>query len=293
MPSLKHIRKRISSVRNTQKVTKAMKLVAAAKLRRSQHAAHAGRIYTDALLEITRRARAGQTCDDLPLLMQRRNGGKTDLLLLTSDRGLCGAFNENLLRQARFWVVDERTRGADITAVVVGRKGRDAIRRKGMSSAPILDITEPLPEGKVHAFAEQLRTFVEQRFREGKSERTVIAYNRFFSAGTQHVVFEELLPVGEGRGTARRAHTECEPIFEPTTSDVLEQLAAKALSGLIAQALLDSRASEFAARMRAMDNATRNASDMIGALTLQFNRARQAAITTDLMDIIGGAEALK
>lgn len=290
MPSLKHIRKRISSVRNTQKVTRAMKLVAAAKLRRSQHAAHMGRMYTDTLLDVARRARRQVMDEQRPPLMRERSGKKIDLVLLTSDRGLCGPFNESLLRQARFWIADERTRGSEITAIVVGRKGRDAIRRKGMGGAPVLDITDPLPEGKLSEFARKLQQVAEQRFREGKSDRVIIAYNRFFSAGTQQVVFEPVLPVGLVKQASYDPNT---PIFEPTDTAVLEQLAAQALSGLITQALLDSRASEFASRMRAMDNATRNASDMISALTLQFNRARQAAITTELMDIIGGAEALQ
>lgn len=266
-----------------------MKLVAAAKLRRAQQATLASHAYSTSLRTMVGEARALAGEDDIPFLMKPTPGKRVDCVLFTSDRGLCGGFNENLIRRTLEWILELEREGKTITVIIIGRKGRDSLRRKKMH-ATRLEVTDPLPEQNMEELTTKIGDLVTSRFLSGAADRTALAFNRFFSAGRQEGIIEELLPLG---GNPIDKVMPADAIFEPTKKDVLDALAKEMILQSVRQALYDSRASEYAARMRAMENATKNAEEMIGDLTLVFNRARQATITRELMDIVGGAEALR
>ncbi len=291
MPSLKAIRTRIASVKNTQKITRAMKLVAAARLRRAQDAIIAARPYSQALERVVSELadRAGREAH--PLLADRP-GKRAQVLVLTSDRGLAGSFNAQLFRRTEA-VFAEDLDGWDETALrVVGRKGNEFFKRRQVpiikyvaapTSATALDLSRELANHLVHDFLEE------------KADRFYLIYSEFKSAMSQKPVVRQLLPIeprptGEKEKEAQRAG---DFLYEPSKEELLEHLLPLYVQNGIYRAALESIASELGARMSAMDSATRNAGEMIHRLTLQYNRARQAAITKELLEIIGGAEALK
>jgi F-type H+-transporting ATPase subunit gamma len=283
VPSLKALRKRIGTVRSTQQITKAMKMVAAAKLRRAQEAAERARPYTSKLAEMLGAVAAGVEPEAHPLLA-RRPERRIDLLVLSSDRGLCGAYNANLFRFAEDFT---RKQGEVETAlVVVGRKGLDYYRRRArrivVNRVGILGT--PVP-----TLAAELAAEITRRFTEEETDAVYLVYTAFRSVISQVPTVVPLLPVA--------SPTEAEPavdyIFEPERPELLARLLPRYVEAQIIQALLEAIASEHGARMTAMDNATRNAGDMIAKLTLSLNRARQATITKELMEIVSGAEALK
>jgi F-type H+-transporting ATPase subunit gamma len=283
MPSLKDLRKRIGSVRSTQQITKAMKVVAAAQLRRAQEAAERARPYAAKLTEMFAAVVGGLTEEAHPLLA-RREENRIDLIVLTSDRGLCGGFNANLLRQSEAF---QREHGERTTRLMlVGRKGLDHYRRQRVE--PLFERTGVL---KVPALevARALAEHVTTRFAADESDAVYLVYSRFQSAITQVPTVVRLLPVDAPVEDA----SSVDYIFEPPRPELLAKLLPRYIETRLLQALLESIASEFGARMTAMDNATRNASEMIDRLTLSMNRARQSAITTELMEIVSGAEALK
>lgn len=286
MASLKHIRKRRASVKNTQKVTKAMKLVAAAKLRRAQQAALASRAYVDALTGIVTRVASSINPEAAPFLMRPAQSNRTLVVLLTSDRGLCGGFNENLMRASNDWLKQQKQAGQEVDVMVLGRKGCSAVTRLKIAAEKR---TEALPENNPESIVQLLAPELTKRFVEGAVGKIIIGYNRFISAGRQQIVFEQLLPF---QATQKNASYGVEYLYEPKREIILQSLIEQAFTGFIRQAFLDSRASELASRMQAMDNATKNAQEMIENLTLQYNRARQATITGELLDILGGAAAL-
>jgi F-type H+-transporting ATPase subunit gamma len=283
MPSLKDLRKRIGSVRSTQQITKAMKVVAAARLRRAQEAAERARPYAAKLTEMFAAVVGGLSEEAHPLLA-RREENRIDLIVLTSDRGLCGGFNANLLRQSEAF---QRERGDRTTRLMlVGRKGLDYYRRRrveplfertGVLNAPALEVARALAE------------HVTARFAADETDAVYLVYSRFQSAISQVPTVVRLLPVDAPAEDA----SSVDYIFEPPRPELLGKLLPRYIETRLLQALLESIASEFGARMTAMDNATRNASEMIDRLTLSMNRARQSAITTELMEIVSGAEALK
>ena len=283
MPSLKALRKRIATVRSTQQITKAMKMVSAAKLRRAQEAAERARPYAAKLSEMFSAVAAGVEPEAHPLLA-RRPERRVDLLVVTSDRGLCGGYNANLLRFAETFI---RQREAAETAIaVVGRRGLDYYRRR---SANVLlhrlgILTTPASE-----MAHELAAEVTRRFEAEETDAVYLIYTRFRSALSQVPSAVPLLPVA----TPATEVAPADYIFEPPRTELLALLLPRYVETVITQALLEAIASEHGARMTAMDNATRNASDMIGRLTLSMNRARQATITKELMEIVSGAEALK
>lgn len=283
--SLKVIRRRISSVKNTQKVTKAMKLVAAAKLRRAQRAALASRAYVEALRQLVQGLAA--SLESPHPLMVAGKAAKSDLLVLTSDRGLCGGFNENLLREAAGWIKHRQAEGQELTAIIAGKKGRDAFARRPWCAA--IPLLPSIPEGYPEELMREISRLLTKRFLEGAVGSTHIVYNKFLSAGRQVVAFEQLFPIAPPTESGVKPQAL---LYEPDASTLLDALLNASTARCIAQALLDSKASELAARMTAMDNATKNASEMIDLLKLQYNRARQATITSELLDIIGGAEAV-
>jgi F-type H+-transporting ATPase subunit gamma len=289
MPSLKAVRTRIASVKSTQKITRAMKLVAAAKLRRAQDAIIAARPYAAALAEAVAEvaARAG---DDAHPMLQQREGRRLAVIVLTSDRGLCGGFNANVCRSTHRFVDEKiKTKTADdIQVDVVGRKGRDYFRRRKVKIAHEF----PGVAGETALDrARELAMTVGKDFIEGHVDGVFLVYNEFKSAMSQRVTTERLLPIVPAATSGDLAHTDF--LYEPGKTELLNQLLPLYVQSQIYRAFLESAASEFGARMTSMDNATTNASEIIDRLTLQYNRARQAAITKELMEIVGGAEALK
>ncbi len=289
MPSLKDIRKRITSVKNTQKITRAMKLVAAAKLRKAQEAIIAARPYANALEEVVFDL-AGRAGADAHPLMEQREGKKAEILLLTSDRGLAGSFNAQVIRQVETYVEEDLSDYEDVSLRIVGRKGNDYFKRR---SANIRGYT-PAPTNKnALTGARELANHAVADFLSGDVDRVFLVYNEFKSAIAQDVVVKQLLPIipqelpeGEEAGGG-------DFVYEPSKEDLLEHLLPQYVQVGLFRASLESIASEFGSRMSAMDSATRNAGEMIDKLTLQFNRARQAAITKELLEIISGAESLK
>ncbi len=291
MPSLKAVRIRIASVKSTQKITSAMKMVAAAKLRRSQDAIIAARPYAKTMAAITAQVAARAGAEDHPLL-QRRAGRRIALLVITSDRGLCGGFNANLCRTAEHYAKDKTGAGEidDCRFEVVGRKGREYFRRRK------LNMTRELAGAggdSALARAKELASAVTGEFLQGTIDGVWLVYNQFRSVISQRPVVEPLLPVAPASTGGDAAASFSEFAFEPGKGQILDYILPLYIETEIHRALLESIASEFGARMTAMENATKSATEMIDRLTLQYNRARQASITKELMEIVGGAEALK
>jgi F-type H+-transporting ATPase subunit gamma len=286
MPSLKVIRKRIASVRNTQQITKAMKMVAAAKLRRAQEAAVSARPYAQKLTELLRHVAGEVTQEAHPLLRAVESEARVHLVVLTSDRGLCGAYNAALLRQAEAYL--RRQAGRDVSLTIVGRKGVDFFRRRAV---PMADRYVQIPGPSV-GLAREIATKVGVEFAEGRTDRVDLLYSTFRSALSNVPTLETLLPIAiEARVAAES--TPLEHLMEPDRVALLHRLLPQFVGVRIYHALLEAAASEHGARMTAMDSATSNAAKMIFSLTLAMNRARQAAITKELMEIVSGAEALK
>jgi F-type H+-transporting ATPase subunit gamma len=282
MASLKAIRKRISSVRNTQQITKAMKMVAAAKLRRAQEAVVASRAYAQKLGEVVAGLASESSLREHPLVRERGTQGRVMLLVLTSDRGLCGGFNTNLLRQAeRFLATPERT----TVLGTIGRKAYDFYKRR-----PV-EIVEHVTTGSTTPIelAREVVARAVARFVNEEVDAIYILFSRFRSAISQVPTIERLLPIESPAATDNPR----EYLFEPDRNAVIEDLLPRYVEVKVFQAVLESIASEQGARMTAMESASKNASDMIERLTLEMNRARQATITKELMEIVGGAEALK
>lgn len=286
MATLKIIRKRITSIRNTQQITKAMKMVSAAKLRRAQEAALLARPYADKMNDILINLSARVSRAAHPLLAAREEK-RIQLVLVTSDRGLCGGYNANLVRAAEAFI---RTHGdgKEILLALVGRKGADYYRRRrGETGERYLKFLATPAEELAVVIAEKLIT----RFVDGETDAVYLLYSHFRSALSQVPTLEKILPVDLGE--SREPEQLTEYLYEPGAEELLSSLLPKITEVKIQRALLEATASEHGARMTAMDSATTNASKMMGSLTLQMNRARQASITRELMEIVGTAEALK
>jgi F-type H+-transporting ATPase subunit gamma len=286
MATLKAIRKRIGSIRNTQQITKAMKMVSAAKLRRAQEAVVQARPYAEKMADLLKNLSARVSSEAHPLLGVREEK-RIHLLLLTSDRGLCGGYNANLIRAAERFI---RSAGAskEFQLALVGRKGSDYFRRRNAAiSDRHVNILATPPE----ELAAELASKLIGRFVRGETDAVYILYSSFRSALSQVPTMEKLIPVAPKEEDGEEQLTEY--LFEPGIEALLSSLLPKVIEVGIYRALLEGAASEHGARMTAMDSATTNASKMIGTLTLQMNRARQASITRELMEIVGTAEALK
>ncbi len=287
MATLKAIRKRISSIRNTQQITKAMKMVSAAKLRRAQEAAVQARPYAEKMRDLLKNLAARVARDSHPLLKVREEK-RIDLLLFTSDRGLCGGYNANLIRAAEAFI-RRQAAGQQIQHVPVGRKGADHFRRrKAEVAARYVNILATPAEELASEIAEK----VIGRFINGDTDAVYILYSRFRSALSQVPTLEKLLPVALAEDEEKTDQLT-EYLYEPGVESLLSSLLPKITEVGVHRALLEAIASEHGARMTAMDSATSNASKMMASLTLQMNRARQASITRELMEIVGTAEALK
>jgi F-type H+-transporting ATPase subunit gamma len=289
MAGLKAIKRRIVSVKNTRKITRAMKMVAAARLRRAQQRITDLRPYaiktTDLLMSVA--ARVDPEAENVHPLLRRREEKKVLLVVLTSDRGLAGAFNASTNKAAyKLWKQLE-AEGKKVSFAIVGKKGGEYFKRR---DADIEKVFKGIFENLTSANAGEVGRYVVDRYLSEDLDAAYLVYNEFKSAISQIVQTQQLLPV---RVDATASTSNTEYIYEPDKTALLDRLLPMYMEITSFRALLESVASEHGARMTAMDNATRNASDMIGALTLQYNRARQASITKELMEIIGGAEALK
>ena len=293
MATLKTIRKRIVSVRNTQKITKAMKMVAAAKLRRAQTAGVSARPYTEGLRQIVETVAAkGDSVH--PLLEATEKPAKASFLIFTSNRGLCGGFNSNLLRKIETHLQTLSGKYETVDIRVIGKKGRDFYRaRRREPSEVLLDFADRFSFSDAEAQAKGMI----DGFLAGTFDEIFIVYNQFRSALSQVVAIEKVLPFSvtskETLSAAGGAKNLIDFIYEPGKKEILDLLIPKCIATQLFKAHLESVASELGARMTAMENATNNARDMMGLLTLQYNRVRQAAITRELMDIVNGAEAIK
>ncbi|HRE89698.1 MAG TPA: ATP synthase F1 subunit gamma [Myxococcota bacterium] len=286
MSKLKSIRKRIGSVKNTAKITKAMKMVAAARLRKAQTAIETLRPYAFKTRDIIAQLAARADFSDHPLLEQRPPK-KVELLILTSDRGLCGAFNSNINRAAERYIRINEPGHETIELDIVGKKGVEYFKRRDVSVNTVFKdiLTDPNQEK-----ASEIAEHAIRRFTEEGLDALYVVYNEFKSAMTQKVVVEQLLPIvpaplDEGKYLP-------EYIYEPGKREILDAVIPGHVTVQVYRMLLESVASEMGARMSAMDSATKNAGELIGKLTLQYNRARQAAITRELIEIISGMEAL-
>ena len=284
MASLKIIRKRISSVKNTQKITKAMKMVSAAKLRRAQDAATSSRPYAQKLTEMLSNVAARVTTDSHALLQSRAEVKSIHLILITADRGLCGGYNSNLIRMASAFLAEH---GLDrVRVTFVGRRGFDFFKKRGVTVA---DKHINLFGGMTHGLAQKLSTQLQKEFVAEETDAVYIVYNQFRSALVQTPVVERILPLEPQKSDDG---VLIDYLYEPDAAQLLDRLLRQYITIVIHRAFLEATASEHGARMTAMDSATSNASDMIDRLTLAMNRARQAGITKELMEIVGGAEAL-
>jgi len=289
MASLKDIRKRITSVKNTQKITRAMKLVAAAKLRKAQEAIVAARPYAEALEQVVYDL-AGRAGSDAHPLMEQRDGKSAEIMLLTSDRGLAGSFNAQIIRKIEAFVEEDLSDYTDVTLRIVGRKGNDYFKRR---NANIRGYTPAPTNESALTGARELANHAVVDFTDGDVDRVLLVYNEFKSAIAQDVIVKQLLPIVPAESEEGEEVLGGDFVYEPSKEDLLEHLLPQYVQVGIFRASLESIASEFGSRMSAMDSATRNAGEMIDKLTLQFNRARQAAITKELLEIISGAESLK
>ena len=294
MPSLKTFRLRIRSVQSTQKITKAMKMVAAAKLRRAQEQATAARPYAEAMDKIL--ASLGASFKGTgPRLLAGTGSDQVHLLIVaTGDRGLCGGFNSTIVREARRQIRALEAEGKTVKIFCVGRKGRDQLRRdySRLIVETITDLGRPrVTFGDAQTVASRLM----EMFEAGDFDVASIVFNRFKSAMTQIVTAQQLIPppAPEGAGTAAPATVGGAVYeFEPDEADILADLLPRNLTVQIFRVLLENAASFFGSQMTAMDSASRNAGDVIKELTLQMNRSRQASITKELIEIISGAEAI-
>lgn len=285
MATLRDIHRRIRSVQSTQKITKAMKLVAAAKLRRAQERITEARPYAIKMAELLGGLVNRTEADSHPLLAQRA-GGRKRLVIITADKGLCGAFNSNILRASLNFL-----RGAEeasVTLIVVGKKARDFYRRRPWEvKSEMVGFFDRL----AYAHAQELAGQLMQAYLIEEVDEVHLIYNEFRSVAVQRVKREQLLPIEAepGAGEAGRA----EYIYEPSPEAILAALLPRHVTTQVYRALMESLAGEYGARMTAMEAASKNAKEMIDLLTIQYNKARQEKITKELLDIVGGAEALK
>jgi len=288
MPSLRDIKRKITSVKKTQQITKAMKMVAAAKLRRAQDRVISARPYSRKMLAVIANL-AGRVDRAQHPLLAKREPKKVKLMVLTSDRGLCGAYNTNILRKAVEAVRQFKAEGKEVSVNVVGRKGRDFFRKRSAytlgkvwSELGMIDYDKAADVGK----------HIVERFTAGEADEIYLLYNEFKSVMQQNVTLEKLLPV-EPPADADPFMAAVDYLYEPTPEAILNSILPKHIEVQLYRSMLESQASEMGARMTAMDSATRNAKDMIERLTLKFNKQRQAAITKEISEIVGGAEAQK
>jgi F-type H+-transporting ATPase subunit gamma len=294
MPSLKDIRGRIGSVRNIAQITRAMEMVAASRMKRAQDSILAARPYADELEDALRRVAGAETLTEVNPLLARRPVRRVAMIVITTDRGLAGSLNANATRSVLRWVTDRATRTGDnrpveIEAITVGRKGRDALRRAGV---PIAAHFSQLGDRPSFADVTPIARLVTDDFLAEKYDEIDIAYSTFVSTLTQRPQISTLLPVERPEMGEEHVRTNDEYLFEPSPEAVLSRLLPHYVAIGIYRAVLENNASEQSARMIAMRNSTENANELIGDLTLVYNKTRQATITREMIEIASGAEAL-
>ena len=288
MATLRDIQRRIRSVQSTQKITRAMKLVAAAKLRRAQERILSARPYANKMAELLSNLVSGAEDPGHPLLEQRE-GPRRQIVIITADRGLAGAFSSNIIRRANELIRESSS--AEITLVVVGRKSRDFFRRRTYTiKRDLVGFWDRL----AYTHASELADYFMQQFLDHEVDEVFLLYSEFRSVAVQRPVRVQLLPIAHaetgGEGTPAE---QVDYIYEPSPEAILGDLLPRHVRMQVWRALMESAAGEHGARMTAMEAATKNAKDIIGILTIQYNKARQEKITKELLDIVGGAEALK
>ena len=289
MPSLKDLKNRISSVKSTQKITSAMKMVAAAKLRRAQDQALASRPYTSLMDKIVSKISSKATGTSIDLLTGKPKNKTQLLIVFSADRGLCGGFNGSITRSVKKEINDLQKNNVNVKLLMVGKKSADSLNREYGNL--FIDKIEGKSAKPNYADAEVLATKIIDLFENGDFGVCRVIYNKFVSAIAQEVTFKSLIPA-EVQINEEDKDTASIYDFEPSEEEILTDLLPRNLATQLFSSQIESTASELAARMTAMDNATRNAGEMIDKLTLQYNRTRQAVITSELIEIISGAEAL-
>lgn len=287
MPGLKEIRKRIGSVKSTKQITKAMKMVSAAKFRKAQGRIFELRPYADKMNSVL--SSLAGTVDTGHPLLEIRPRKRVEIVVLTSDRGLCGAFNTNVMKSALKLIKEIQGQGIDVSISAIGKKGNDLFKRRGFS---LRHSWTGLSGRITYANAQEIARDIIDNYINEIFDEVILIYNEFRSAIVQKVSVLKLLPLAPVEPSESK-ETTADFLYEPSQQAIFNALLPKNLEIQVFRALLDSQASEEAARMTAMENATKAADDMIATLTLQYNKARQASITKELMDIVGGVEALK
>ncbi|MFA7402757.1 MAG: ATP synthase F1 subunit gamma [Pelobacteraceae bacterium] len=287
MASLKSIKKRIVSVKNTRQITKAMKMVSAAKLRRAQENVVAARPYAKKLGEVMQ-SLATNLEGDLHPLLEKRDAKKLLLIVITSDRGLCGGFNTNLCKAGDRYLKEKMNSYEQVSVLTIGRKGFEFLKSRYTVYKNFANVLAK----PSYQTAAMLAQEVIDGFVAGEYDQVELLYNSFRTVMSQDITFQQLLPVEPEVATATD-ETPVEYIYEPSVGELLAEILPKNIEVQIFKAMLETVAGEHGARMTAMDSASKNANEMIGKLTLQYNRARQAAITTELMEIISGSESIK
>jgi F-type H+-transporting ATPase subunit gamma len=288
MATLRDIRQKISAVKKTQQITKAMNMVSAAKLRGSQTRMEQFRPYAAAFKQMLASIASRVEPEAHPFFKQAEKVEKVELILMTADRGLCGSFNMNLINAAERFIKQKKAEGIEVVLTTVGRKGRDYFRRrKADIRESYVDVWNKFDFSNAQAIARDAVT----PFNNGEVQEVYLIYGNFINMAVQRPVLVPLLPIIPE--AAEEGAVSQEYITEPPAAEFLGYLLPRYINGMVYQGFLENSTSEHAARMTAMDNASSNCKDMITSLTMVYNKARQAAITKELMDIIGGAEALK
>ncbi|WP_340064224.1 ATP synthase F1 subunit gamma [Ascidiimonas aurantiaca] len=284
MANLKEIRNRISSVKSTMQITSAMKMVSAAKLKKAQDAITAMRPYANKLTELLQSLSATLDADSGSKFAENREVNRVLVVAITSNRGLCGAFNSNIVKGVNR-LAGDTYKGKQVDLVTIGKKGNDILKKKFEIVTNNNEVFDDLTFEHVAVVAEQLMNL----FEEGQYDKIELVYNKFKNAGTQIVMTEQYLPIVP---ISHESTTNVDYIFEPEKAEIVKTLIPKSLKTQLYKAVRDSFASEHGARMTAMHKATDNAGELKDALTLTYNKARQAAITNEILEIVGGAEAL-
>ena len=293
MPNLKDLKTRISSVKSTRKITSAMKMVAASKLRRAQELAESSRVYAESLSLILSSLSGGSKDNsDLPEVLVGRANPKVALLIInSSDRGLCGGFNSTLFRSAVAWIKDKKSKNIEVKLMPIGKKASAFYKR---SDLEIIENFEDINSNdRQLEVSENVKNKISELFESQVIDEVSILYNKFVSAIAQEPTFKSLIPLEQSESEESSEETTNSSFeFEPDKNELLEYLIPRNFMTQVYGCILESSAAEHAARMTSMDNATRNAGDMIDSLTMTYNRTRQAVITKELIEIISGAEAV-
>ena len=293
MPNLKDLKTRIASVKSTRKITSAMKMVAASKLRRAQELAESSRVYSESLgFILSSLAGGSKDNSDLPEILVGRQNPKVALLVInSSDRGLCGGFNSSLFRSAVNWIKEKKSQGIEVKLMPIGKKASAFYKR---SDIEVLENFEDLnTNDRQIEVSEQVKNKITDLFESKSIDEVFILYNKFISAIAQEPTYKSLIPLEQAASDDNAPEDNNSSFeFEPDKNELLEYLIPRNFLTQVYGSILESSAAEHAARMTSMDNATRNAGDMIEGLTMTYNRTRQAVITKELIEIISGAEAV-